>query len=161
MRLNRRVTLYSAHLAGSVPSDKGYATTSRRWMISGCPQSAADDQPSLPPGRDQNGRMARLTATCWRICHRTWRSWLRPNRIIAFLNTGIGQHPDSTALLVLVLQGAVVRQQLTVFDQPVSQAELSQVSNKLNVFFTGLNNPRFMQRKRNSPNWKKVFPIVF
>jgi len=28
---------------------------------------------------------------------------------------------DSTALLVLVLQGAVVRQQLTVFDQPVSQ----------------------------------------
>jgi len=36
---------------------------------------------------------------------------------------------DSTALLVLVLQGAVVRQQLTVFDQPVTQTELSAISN--------------------------------
>lgn len=54
---------------------------------------------------------------------------------------------DSTALLVLVLQGAVVRQQLTVFDQPVSQSELSTVSNKLNAIFAGLNNPQIQAKK--------------
>jgi len=54
---------------------------------------------------------------------------------------------DSTALLVLVLQGAVVRQQLTVFDQPVSQAELSDVSNKLNSIFAGLNNLQIQAKK--------------
>jgi len=54
---------------------------------------------------------------------------------------------DSTALLVLVLQGAVVRQQLTVFNQPVSQTELSEISNRLNGLFDGLNNPQIQAKK--------------
>ncbi|MDD5287734.1 MAG: heat-inducible transcriptional repressor HrcA [Dehalococcoidales bacterium] len=54
---------------------------------------------------------------------------------------------DSTALMVLVLQGAIVRQQLTVFDQTVPQEELSVVSNKLNAIFEGLSNPQIQAKK--------------
>jgi heat-inducible transcriptional repressor len=39
---------------------------------------------------------------------------------------------DSLALVVLVLQGATLRQQLITFDQAISQEELSAIANKLN-----------------------------
>lgn len=39
---------------------------------------------------------------------------------------------DSLALIVLVLQGATLRQQLITFDQSISQEELSAIANKLN-----------------------------
>jgi len=45
---------------------------------------------------------------------------------------------DITALLILVLHGAKVRQQLVVFDHPTSQPELTAISNKLNTAYAGL-----------------------
>ena len=45
---------------------------------------------------------------------------------------------DSLALLVLILQGARLRQQLITFDQIMSQAELSAIANKLNAEYSGL-----------------------
>jgi len=39
---------------------------------------------------------------------------------------------ESLALIVLVLHGAILRQQLITFDQPVSQEELAVIANKLN-----------------------------
>jgi len=45
---------------------------------------------------------------------------------------------DRTALLVLVLRGAKVRQQLITFEEPVAQAELSDTSRRLNEDFAGL-----------------------
>lgn len=46
---------------------------------------------------------------------------------------------DDTALLIIVLQGAQVRQQLVTFEQPILQPELAAISNKLNTNYTGLN----------------------
>lgn len=54
---------------------------------------------------------------------------------------------DSTALVVLVLQGAIVRQQLITFEKVVSQTELSTTSNKLNDAFAGLNNLQIQSRR--------------
>ncbi len=45
---------------------------------------------------------------------------------------------DNTALLILVLQGAKVRQQLVTFEQPILQPELATISNKLNTNYIGL-----------------------
>jgi heat-inducible transcriptional repressor len=45
---------------------------------------------------------------------------------------------ERTALMVLVLQGARVRQQLLTFNQDTTQEELSTASNKLNGNFAGL-----------------------
>ena len=45
---------------------------------------------------------------------------------------------DSLALVVLVLRGAKVKQQLTTLDQVVSQPELTAIANKLNAAYSGL-----------------------
>ncbi len=45
---------------------------------------------------------------------------------------------DQLSLLVLVLYGAKVRQQLIAFREPANQAELSATSNRLNGLFAGL-----------------------
>jgi len=45
---------------------------------------------------------------------------------------------DSLALIVLVLRGAKVRQQLITFDTTVTQHELTDIANKLNERYSGL-----------------------
>ena len=45
---------------------------------------------------------------------------------------------DSLALVILVLRGAKVKQQLITFDQVVSQPELTAIANKLNAAYSGL-----------------------
>ena len=45
---------------------------------------------------------------------------------------------DTMVLAVVVLYGAKLRQQLVVFEQPVSQPELTAVANKLNKAYSGL-----------------------
>jgi len=57
---------------------------------------------------------------------------------------------DKIALLVFVLQGARVRQQLITFNQPVAQETLSATSNKLNLRFAGMTSDR-VERKEQNP----------
>jgi len=45
---------------------------------------------------------------------------------------------DSTALLVLVLNGATIRQQLITFDRKVTQPELTAIADKLSKAYSGL-----------------------
>ena len=54
---------------------------------------------------------------------------------------------DTTALLILVLQGAKVRQQLVTFDRPTTQTELTAVSNKLNEAYAGFNSQQISDDK--------------
>ncbi|MDP2919678.1 MAG: heat-inducible transcriptional repressor HrcA [Dehalococcoidia bacterium] len=54
---------------------------------------------------------------------------------------------DKTALIVLVLQGARVRQQLVNLPQTVTQENLSAASNKLNQQFSGLTRVEIQQKK--------------
>jgi heat-inducible transcriptional repressor len=45
---------------------------------------------------------------------------------------------DARALMVAVLEGAVVKQKLITFDAPITQADLTAISNKLNGIYAGL-----------------------
>ncbi len=53
-----------------------------------------------------------------------------------------------TVLLVLVMQGGAVRQQIIALEEPKAQSELSQLSNRLNDVLAGLN---WMQIQRLEP----------
>ena len=54
---------------------------------------------------------------------------------------------DSTVLIVLVLQGAKVKQQLITFSSIVSQPELAAISNKLNAAYSSLTNPQISAKE--------------
>jgi heat-inducible transcriptional repressor len=150
MRLKQEGYIIQPHTsAGSVPSDKGY----RHYV------ETLDDV-RLPINQQRminhlfhqvETRMeewARLTATLLANMSQNMSivATAKPDNCL-FKHLELVNIQDSTALLVLVLQGAVVRQQLTVFDQPVAQAELSVVSNKLNTLFAGLSNPLISAKK--------------
>jgi len=51
---------------------------------------------------------------------------------------------ELTVLMVLVLHGAVVRQQLMSFDQIITQEQLTSISNKLNSAYAGLSRTQIM-----------------
>jgi len=53
---------------------------------------------------------------------------------------------DSLALVVLVLHGAKVKQQLITFDQFVSQPELTAMANKLNAAYSGLTSRQILAK---------------
>ena len=53
---------------------------------------------------------------------------------------------DSLVLVVLVLGGARVKQQLITFDQVISQPELMAITNKLNAAYSGLTSPQILAK---------------
>ena len=44
---------------------------------------------------------------------------------------------DARALMVIVLDGAIVKQKLVTFDEAIEQSDLTAISNKLNITYTG------------------------
>lgn len=54
---------------------------------------------------------------------------------------------ESLALVVLVLQGAQLRQQLITFDKNINQPELTRVANKLNKAYAGLSRAKISAKK--------------
>jgi heat-inducible transcriptional repressor len=64
---------------------------------------------------------------------------------------------DARALMVVVLDGAVVKQKLISFDTPVSQPDLSATSIKLNAAYTGLTSSQVLKSNLElSPLEKKA-----
>jgi heat-inducible transcriptional repressor len=64
---------------------------------------------------------------------------------------------DSLALVVLVLQGARLKQQLLTFDKAIAQSELTKIANKLNKAYSGLSRDKISEKKiKLSPAEKKV-----
>ncbi|HEY55027.1 MAG TPA: heat-inducible transcription repressor HrcA [Dehalococcoidia bacterium] len=64
---------------------------------------------------------------------------------------------DSLALVVLVLHGARLRQQLITFDQAISQPKLTAMANKLSAAYSGLTRAKISARKlKLSPAEKQV-----
>jgi len=54
---------------------------------------------------------------------------------------------DTLALVVLVLHGARVKEQLITFDEAIPQSNLTVISNKLNAAFSGLNKAQVAERE--------------
>jgi heat-inducible transcriptional repressor len=158
MRLKHEGYIIQPHTSsGSVPSDKGY----RHYV-----ETLDDVRLPLNQQRMINHlfhqvetRMeewARLTATLLANMSQNMAvvATAKPDNCL-FKHLELVSIQDSTALLVLVLQGAVVRQQLTIFDQPVSQGELSAVSDRLNTVFAGLSSPKILAKKAELPDLDK------
>jgi heat-inducible transcriptional repressor len=64
---------------------------------------------------------------------------------------------DSLALIVLVLHGARLRQQLITFDRGISQSELTKIANRLSSAYSGLTKARISSKKiKLSPSEQQV-----
>jgi heat-inducible transcriptional repressor len=64
---------------------------------------------------------------------------------------------ESLALVVLVLQGARLKQQLLTFDKAIAQSELTKIANKLNKAYSGLSRAKIKEKKlKLSPAEKQV-----
>lgn len=126
--------------AGSIPSDMGY-----RYYV----ESLEDIK--LPPAQQRmishlfHQVESRLDE--WLSLTATLLAHLAHNMaVVATLKTSRCRYKhmelvslqETTALLVLVLQGAKVRQQLVTFEQEVTQSELAVISMKLNTAYSGL-----------------------
>jgi heat-inducible transcriptional repressor len=150
MRLKQDGYILQPHTsAGSIPSEKGY-----RYYV----ETLNDIRLPLNQQRTINHlfhqvemrleEWARLSATLLANLSQNMAivATAKPSNCM-FKHLEIVSLQDSTALIVLVLQGAIVRQQLITFNQAVSQTELSNICSKLNSIFTGLNNPQIQAKK--------------
>ena len=136
------------HAAGSIPSDKGYLY-----------YAGTLKELELPPAEQ------RLINHLFHQVEEDLEEWLglaveitaqrvqnvamvtKPKPIACqFKHLELVSLQDHLALFVLVLRGAKVRQQLINFEQPMLQEELSAISNKLNVAYTGLTGPQIMTK---------------
>jgi heat-inducible transcriptional repressor len=62
---------------------------------------------------------------------------------------------DTRALMVIVLEGAVVKQQLVTFDEAVTQEDLAIISNKLNKIYGGLSRNEITKSKEELTETEK------
>ncbi len=141
MQLEREGYIIRPHTsAGSIPSDKGY-----RFYV----ETLSDIR--LPVNQQRMvshlfhqvetrlEEWARLTATI--LAHLAQNmavvATAKSTRSV-FKHLELVSIQERTALMVLVLHGARVRQQLLTFNRDTSQEELSTASNKLNGNFAGL-----------------------
>jgi heat-inducible transcriptional repressor len=68
---------------------------------------------------------------------------------------------DTLALIVLVLHGARVKEQLITFDEAIPQSNLTVISNKLNAAFPGLNRAQIAEREIDlSPAEEQIKEIL-
>ncbi|MGD0780492.1 MAG: heat-inducible transcriptional repressor HrcA [Dehalococcoidales bacterium] len=62
---------------------------------------------------------------------------------------------DARTLMIIVLEGATVRQKLITFDEPVAQPDLATISNKLNNAYAGLTRSQIAKSKLELTAWEK------
>lgn len=127
--------------AGGVPSDKGY-----RFYV-----ESLEDPLELPRGMQRDIRhrfgQAQRDPEAWVQLAATVLSRMADNMVIVTFpraNSARLKHiqlvyiQEFLALLVIVLQGARLRQHLLPMDEPTTQGELTEAANKLNDSLEGL-----------------------
>ena len=136
------------HAAGSIPSDKGY-----RYYV------ATLSDVELPVAEQ------RLISHLFHQVEEKLEEWLglavtllaqRVQNVAVvtmpkppacrFKHLELVSLQDYLALVVLVLYGAVLRQQLVNFEQPMSQAELTAVASRLGDAYSGLSSSQIMTK---------------
>jgi heat-inducible transcriptional repressor len=134
--------------AGSIPSDKGY-----RYYV----ETLTDIE--LPLAEQ------RLISHLFHQVERELEEWLRLAAALTarfVQNVAVVTMPkpanchfkhielvalqNSLALVVLVLRGARVKQQLIIFDQVITQPELTATANKLNTAYSGSTRPQILAK---------------
>ena len=134
--------------AGSIPTDKGY-----RYYV----DSMNDiELPSTEQRLVKHlfhqvegdlGEWLSLAATVTaQLAHNMAIATISKLRNCQFKHMELVSLQDSLALVVLVLHGAKVRQQLITFDQAISQLELTAIANKLNTAYANLTRPQILAK---------------
>jgi len=134
--------------AGSIPSDKGY-----RYYV----ESLNDFELPLTEQRLINHLFHQVEKEMeeWLILAATLIAQLAQNVAIVTMPKPAGcqfKHvelvalQDSLALVVLILHGAKVKQQLITFDQVISQPQLTAITNKLNDTYSGLTGSQILAK---------------
>ena len=68
---------------------------------------------------------------------------------------------EELVLLIVVLHGAKLRQQLITFERPVAQSELTAMANKLNTAFSGLTHEEILAKKTKlSPTEQQLYDCL-
>jgi len=134
--------------AGSIPSDKGY-----RYYV----ESLRDIKLPLVQQRMISHLFHQVETKLeeWLILTATLLAHLAQNMAVVatpksasclFKYLEVIALQDSTALIILVLHGAKVKQQLITFDRVASQPELAIITNKLNTAYSGLTSPQISNK---------------
>jgi len=141
-RLEREGYIIRPHTsAGSIPSDMGY-----RYYV----ESLEDVELPLNQQHQVEHTFHQVETKLeeWLRLTATLLAHLSNNMAVVFLprpancqfkHIEMVSLQDETALLILVLQGAKVRQQLVTFERTILQPELAAISQKLNITYGGLN----------------------
>jgi len=134
--------------AGSIPSDKGY-----RYYV----ESLTDINLPLAEQRlighlfhqveGELGEWLRLAATLIAQLAQNMAVVTMPKPVgCQFKHLELVALQDLLALVVLVLRGARIKQQLVTFDQIISQPELTAITNKLNAAYSGLTSTQIIAK---------------
>ena len=160
---NEGYIMRAHHSAGSVPSDKGY-----RFHVESLKDISLSESEQ------------RLFGHLFHQVERDLEKWLslaatllaqqakniavitspRPSGC-RFKHMELLSLQDSLALMVLVLHGARVKEQLITFDETVPQSSLAVISNKFNDEFSGLNREQIMGKESElSPTEEQIKDVL-
>ena len=134
--------------AGSIPSDRGY-----RYYV----ESLKDVELPLAQQRMISHLFHQVETRFdeWLSLTATLLAHLAQNMAVVampkpancqFKHLELVSLQDSTALIVLVLRGVKVKQQLITFNQVISQPELVTIANKLNAVYSDLTSPQILAK---------------
>jgi len=134
--------------AGSIPSDKGY-----RYYV----ESLTDIKLPLAEQRLISHLFHQVETELveWLSLAATVIARLAQNLVIVttpksvdcqFKHLELVALQDLLALVILVLRGARVKQQLITFDQVISQPGLTAIANKLNIAYSGLSRQQILAK---------------
>ena len=144
--------------AGSIPLDKGY----RSYVSNlGEVMFPLDEQRLVnhlfhQVEQEINGWLNLAATLTARMVHNISVVTMPSTESCMFKHLELVSLQDNLALVVLVLQGAKVRQKLINFDQPVTQAELTVLSAKMNEKCSGLTGKRIKDLKEELDEPEKM-----
>lgn len=136
------------HSAGSVPSDKGYRHYVDTLDDVGLPlaeQRLVSHLFHQVEGELNEWLNLAATLTAQRVQNMALVTVLRTEACL-FKHLELVSLQDSLALVILVLRGARVRQQLITFDQVITQSELRATAGKLSDAYDGLTSSQILAK---------------
>ncbi len=160
---NEGYIIRTHHSAGSVPSDKGY----RFYVESLRDISLSESEQRLfghlfhQVERDLEKWLS-LAATLLAQQAKNIAVITSPRPVgCRFKHMELLSLQDTMALMVLVLHGARVKEQLITFDETVPQSSLTVISNKFNAVFSGLNREQITEKESKfSPTEEKIKGVL-
>ncbi|OGO36702.1 MAG: heat-inducible transcription repressor HrcA [Chloroflexi bacterium RBG_16_57_8] len=149
--------------AGSIPTDKGYRHYVESIGEIELPQAEQEQLNQL--FRRVEGELnewLNLAASLLAgMVHNTAVVSVPESSACQFKHLELVSVQESTVLLVLVLNGARVKQQVVTLDQVITQGELTVVANKLNMLYSGSTSQEVMSRDETlGPIEQKITELV-